>query len=190
VAAAALLLVQSWRVSEVLGLASAEVDLDEADATVRRVSVHAAGVGMMLGPPRTKGAKGRHHLTRVVVELLRAYRYSRDERCCRVLRHGHIVKAAPDGAGGRRVGRPSARLEVMPERLTNDLGDGDSVGLRPSSEPLLELGIEPDGLDRRGCRTEPRAAALAPASEDLVDVVAVGSLFGHRFDQLVVDRLA
>jgi integrase len=62
-AAVALLFVQGWRVSEVLGLAWSDLDLEVSEATVSRASVYADGVGMMLGPPKTEGAKGRHHLT-------------------------------------------------------------------------------------------------------------------------------
>ena len=72
--AVALLFVQGWRVSEVLGLAWSDVDLDAGVAMVSRASVYADGIGMMLGPPKTEGAKGQHHLTPVVVELLRRRR--------------------------------------------------------------------------------------------------------------------
>jgi integrase len=78
-AAVALLFVQGWRVSEVLGLAWSDVDLDGAVATVSRASVYADGTGMMLGPPKTEGAKGRHHLSPVVVELLRRRRQAQVE---------------------------------------------------------------------------------------------------------------
>ena len=78
-AAIALLFVQGWRVSEVLGLAWPDLDLDAGVATVSRASVYADGVGMMLGPPKTEGAKGRHLLTPVVVELLRRRREAQDE---------------------------------------------------------------------------------------------------------------
>jgi integrase len=73
-AAVALLYVQGWRVSEVLGLAWGDVDLDAGLAEVRRACVYADGLGMVLGPPKTEGAVGRHHLTPVVVELLRRRR--------------------------------------------------------------------------------------------------------------------
>src|SRR5690606_962305 len=69
-AAVALLFVQGWRVSEVLGLAWGDLDLDAATADVRRACSYADGIGMVLGPPKTEGAVGRHHLTPVVVELL------------------------------------------------------------------------------------------------------------------------
>lgn len=78
-AAIALLFVQGWRVSEVLGLAWSDLDLDAGVATVSRASVYADGIGMMLGPPKTEGAKGRHLLTPVVVELLRRRRRAHDE---------------------------------------------------------------------------------------------------------------
>lgn len=72
--AVALLFIQGWRVSEVLGLAWGDVDLDSGVAEVRRGCAYADGVGMVLGPQKTDGAIGRHHLTPVVVELLRRRR--------------------------------------------------------------------------------------------------------------------
>ena len=73
-AAVALLFVQGWRVSEVLGLAWGDLDLDAGVAHVRRACSYADGIGMVLGPPKTEGTIGRHHLTPVVVELLRRRR--------------------------------------------------------------------------------------------------------------------
>ncbi len=78
-AAIALLFVQGWRVSEVLGLAWSDLDLDAGVAIVSRASVYADGIGMMLGPPKTEGAKGQHLLTPVVVELLRRRRAAQDD---------------------------------------------------------------------------------------------------------------
>jgi len=70
-AAIALLFIQGWRVSEVLGLAWSDLDLDAGTATVSRASVYVDGVGMVLGPPKTEGAEGEHLLTPAVIELLR-----------------------------------------------------------------------------------------------------------------------
>lgn len=70
-AAIALLFIQGWRVSEVLGLAEGDLDLDSGTATVERASAYVDGVGMVLGPPKTEGAEGGHLLTPVVVKLLR-----------------------------------------------------------------------------------------------------------------------
>jgi integrase len=70
-AAVALLFLQGWRVSEVLGLAWEDVDLDARTALVRRASVYVDGRGQQLGPPKTEGARGEHWLMPTVVDLLR-----------------------------------------------------------------------------------------------------------------------
>jgi integrase len=69
-AAVALLFLQGWRVSEVLGLAWEDVDLDAGTALVRRASVYVDGRGQQLGPPKTEGARGEHWLMPTVVEML------------------------------------------------------------------------------------------------------------------------
>jgi integrase len=65
-----LLFLQGWRVSEVLGLAWEDVDLDAGTAQVRRASVYVDGRGQQLGPPKTDGARGEHWLMPTVVDLL------------------------------------------------------------------------------------------------------------------------
>jgi len=69
-AAVALLFLQGWRVSEVLGLAWEDVDLDAGTASVRRASVYIDGRGQQLGPTKTDGARGEHWLMPTVVTLL------------------------------------------------------------------------------------------------------------------------
>jgi integrase len=69
-AAVALLFLQGWRVSEVLGLAWEDLDLDAGTAHVRRASVYVDGRGQQLGPPKTEGARGEHWLMPTVVALL------------------------------------------------------------------------------------------------------------------------
>ena len=61
-AAVALLFLQGWRVSEVLGLAWEGLDLNAGTAHVRRASVYVDGRGQQLGPPKTDGARGEHWL--------------------------------------------------------------------------------------------------------------------------------
>ena len=78
-AAIALLFVQGWRVSEVLGLSWDDLDLVAGTATVSRACVYADGIGMMLGPPKTEGAAGQHLLTPVVVELLHRRQFAQLE---------------------------------------------------------------------------------------------------------------
>jgi integrase len=65
----ALLFLQGWRVSEVLGLAWEDVDLEVGTAVVRRSSVYVDGRGQQLGPPKTEGARGEHCLMPTVVAL-------------------------------------------------------------------------------------------------------------------------
>jgi integrase len=69
-AAVALLFLQGWRVSEVLGLAGEDLDLDAGVAHLRRASVYVDGRGQQLGPPKTDGARGEHWLMPTVVSLL------------------------------------------------------------------------------------------------------------------------
>jgi integrase len=69
-AAVALLFLQGWRVSEVLGLSWEDVDLEAGIAHVRRASVHVDGRGQRLGPTKTDGARGEHWLMPTVVTLL------------------------------------------------------------------------------------------------------------------------
>jgi integrase len=54
-AAVALLFLQGWRVSEVLGLAWEDVELEVGTAVVRRASVYVDGRGRSWGRPRPRG---------------------------------------------------------------------------------------------------------------------------------------
>ena len=63
-----------WRVSEALGLAWSDLDLDAGTAHVQRAVVEVRGSGRQLGPPKTSGARGVHHLPPGVVEALRRHR--------------------------------------------------------------------------------------------------------------------
>lgn len=76
VAAIALCYVQGWRISEALGLAWQDVDLENGVVTLRRGATYADGVGMVLGPTKTTGTAGRQFLGPTVCELLRRKRTS------------------------------------------------------------------------------------------------------------------
>jgi integrase len=77
-AAVGLLFLQGWRVSEVLGLAWEDVDLDAGIVNVRRASVYVDGRGQTLGPPKTDGARGEHWLMPTVVDMLARRREMQD----------------------------------------------------------------------------------------------------------------
>jgi integrase len=78
-AAVALLFLQGWRVSEVLGLAWEDLDLDAGTAQVRRASAYVDGRGQQLGPTKTDAARGEHWLMPTVVALLHRRRQFQDE---------------------------------------------------------------------------------------------------------------
>ncbi len=69
-----LLFFQGWRVSEALGLAWSDIDLDARTARVQRACIYVDHVGPALGPTKTIGAMGDHQLVPMVVELLRRRR--------------------------------------------------------------------------------------------------------------------
>ena len=78
VAAVALCFVQGWRISEALGLAWQDLDLDAGTVRLRRGATYADRVGMILGPTKTPWTAGRQLLGPTVVELLREQRVRHD----------------------------------------------------------------------------------------------------------------
>lgn len=69
-AAVAALFLQGWRVSEVLGLAWEDLDLDAGVAHIRRASVYVDGRGQQLGETKSEDAFGKQWLMPTVAELL------------------------------------------------------------------------------------------------------------------------
>ena len=69
------------RVSEALGLSWDDIDLDTGRATVRRAVTYSVAHGTALGPPKTEGATGVHHLAPGAMAKLLAWRQRQaDER--------------------------------------------------------------------------------------------------------------
>ena len=71
-AVVAILFTVGLRVSEVLGLAWSDIDLEAGTAHVRRAVVDSAE-GRTFGPTKTAGATGVHHLAAGTIERLRAW---------------------------------------------------------------------------------------------------------------------
>ena len=69
-----LLFCQGWRVSEVLGLAWDDLDLDAGTARIQRAATHSVSGGVSLGATKTSGSQGVHHLAPIGVAQLRAHR--------------------------------------------------------------------------------------------------------------------
>jgi integrase len=78
-AAVAVLFLQGWRVSEVLGLAWSDLDLAAGTVKIQRASVYIDGVGQTLGPTKNQGAQGEHWLMPTVIDLLRHRRDRQDQ---------------------------------------------------------------------------------------------------------------
>lgn len=57
-----LLFCQGWRISEVLGLAWEDLDLDAGTAHIRRGATYSPSTGTVLGTTKTFGAQGEHYL--------------------------------------------------------------------------------------------------------------------------------
>jgi len=72
-AAITLLFCQGWRVSEVLGLAWGDLDLDAGTARIRRGAAYTKSTGTALGPTKTSGAEGVHFLAPISVARLRRH---------------------------------------------------------------------------------------------------------------------
>lgn len=162
-AAVALLFVQGWRVSEVLGLAWGDIDLDAGIAEVRRACAYADGVGMVLGPPKTDGAVGRHHLTPVVVELLRRRRTAQLEDRLR--------------AGGmwEHHTYEGEEVELVFTTATGGLLLRQTVA-KAVTAAAERAGIDPKGLGTHGGRS---TAITALYSEEGLDLADVARHVGH-----------
>jgi integrase len=139
-ATVALLFVQGWRVSEVLGLAWEDLDLDAGVAVVRRAAVYVDKVGMVLGPTKNAGAAGTHHLSARVVEQLRARRKAQAVERLTVGEHWptHTYE-------GQRVSLVFANI------------DGGLVN-RQAVAKVVTKAAERAGLDAAGLATTPAGA--------------------------------
>ena len=162
-AAVALLFVQGWRVSEVLGLAWSDLDLDAAVATVSRACAYADGHGMMLGPPKTSGAEGRHHLAPVVVELLRR---RRDDQC---------AERAAAGGGWRQHVYEGRTVDLVFTTVTGGLVLRQAVS-KAVSRAAAAVGLDPKGLGTHSGRS---TAITALYSEEGIDLADVARHVGH-----------
>ncbi len=78
-AAVALCYVQGWRISEVLGLAWQDIDLDSRTVRLRRGSTYTDGIGMVLGPTKTQRTAGLQSLSPTVIGLLSTRRQIQDD---------------------------------------------------------------------------------------------------------------
>jgi integrase len=155
-AAVAIMYTTGLRVSEALGLAWEDIDLDEGTAHVRRAVIEVKGQGKLLGPPKTNGAKGVHFLAPGAVERLRARKAVQDEERERaglmwktIVYEKSVVSlvfTAEDGSIGSRQ-----RIDQLVRRKAEALGIdtvglGTHVGRRTVIDTLRNAGVPLDDI--------------------------------------------
>ena len=115
-------------------------------------------VGMMLGPPKTEGAKGRHLLTPVVVDLLRRRREAQAQERQRAgaALAGNRLRGSADRAGLHHDDR---RTSPAPGRHQGGCHRGPQ---RP--------GIDPTGLGTHAGRSTAITVLYAEEGLDLADI--------------------
>jgi integrase len=162
-AVVALLFVQGWRVSEVLGLAWSDIDFDAGTATVRRAAVYVDGRGVVLGPPKTSGVEGVHFLAPTVIELLRKRRVAQAKD--RLALGGAWQTQAFNGA---------------PIDLVFTTGGGGLIA-RQTVVKAVQSSARRVGLDPLGIATHTgrRSVVTALYSEEGVDLADIARHVGH-----------
>jgi integrase len=161
-ATVALLFVQGWRVSEVLGLAWEDIDFDARTAMVQRAAVYVDGQGPVLGPPKTAGSRGLHHLAPGVLALLELRRrIQQEERRAAAGWLAHVY----DGE---------------PVELVFTTKDGGIVN-RQAITKLLARGAAFAGVDpkRLGTHVGRRTVVTTLYAEEGVDLADMARHVGH-----------
>lgn len=159
----AILYGQGWRVSEALGLAWDDIDLETGVAHVRRAVIEVSGHGRRLAPPKTAGAEGKHILLPGVINRLERWR---------------SVQADERAAAGALWQTHRYEGRVVALVFTNTLGGLvprqaiDKLGRRIAES----IGIDPTGLGTHAGRRSV-ITALYSAGETLDDVARH---VGHR----------
>jgi len=148
---------QGWRVSEVLGLAWDDLDLDAGTAHVRRAATHSAASGVTLGPTKTSGAQGLHHLAPIAVAQLRAHR---------------AQQAAERLALGSAWPEHTYRGKPISPVFTNTVGGlvNRQAITKVIQRTAQRAGLDPAGLATHAGRRTVITALYAEGGLDLTDV--------------------
>ena len=157
VAAIALCYLQGWRISEALGLAWHDIDFNAGTVHVRRASSYLDGVGMSLGPTKTRHATAAQSLSPTVLELLRARRQLQERDSARLGGEWPTAEYEDqqiDLVFRSATGRPTLRQHV------------DAA----TREAAKRAGLDPKGLGTHTGRRSVVTNLFASGSLDLEDV--------------------
>ncbi len=152
-AAVGLLFVAGWRVSEVLGLAWEDVDLDAGTAVVRRAGVYVEGKGVGFGPTKTAGARGVHHISVGVADMLRARRVAQATERLRAGElwtpyqyNGEVVHPVFTDPGGQLIRRQAVTKAIRRMAVTAGIG-ADRIGTHTGRRTVVTALYAEAGVD-------------------------------------------
>jgi integrase len=155
-AAVGLCYVQGWRISEALGLAWEDIDLDTRSVRLRRGSTYADGIGMVLGPTKTQRTAGLQSLSPTVIRLLAIRRQIQDEDRAKL---GDWPDVEYDGEHLDLVFTTAAGTPMLRQHVD-----------RAIRAAATRAGLDPTGLGTHAGRRSVVTSLFASGSLDLVDV--------------------
>ena len=155
--AVTLLFCQGWRVSEVLGLAWEDLDLDAGTAHIKRGAAYSPSTGTVLGATKTKGAGGVHFLAPASIGHLRVRRDCQDEERRRSI--GEWPTHTYDGE----------QLSMVFTTAGGALANRQAV-LKTIERAAKSAGIDPTGLGTHSGRRTVITALYADGGVDLADI--------------------
>ena len=148
---------QGWRISEALGLAWQDIDVDSRTVRLRRGSTYTDGVGTVLGPTKTRRTAGVQSLSPSVIGLLAKRREVQDED--RVKLGGDWPTVDYDGD----------RLDLVFTTATGSPMLRQHVD-RAIRAAATRAGLDPTGLGTHAGRRSVVTSLFASGSLDLGDV--------------------
>jgi integrase len=161
------------RVSEVLGLAWSDVDLDAGTVHVHRALVDVPGA-RQLGPTKTRGATGVHHLAPGTIQRLRAWRARQadDRLTAGTLWQSQTYNGTPlELVFTQADGRPVARQQIdkLLRRAAQRVGLdsnrlGTHVGRRTVVTTLYTAGTDIGDIARHVGHASPATTSAYVAS--------------------------
>lgn len=123
---------QGWRISEALGLAWKDIDIESRTVRLRRGSTYTDGVGMVLGPTKTRRTAGSQSLSPTVIAVLAKRREVQDEE-----RSSAETGRSPTTTASRSTSTTSLASSATPtrRRLTATCSTKAIGHARSASEP-------------------------------------------------------